>query len=173
MQSFQRSTDERPNSRLKVLSILHLDPLQIWDEVIRPQVHTVAASISQGEHYINWFSFAYFLTFAWLAYSVILAESESVAQFVNYRLAMVSLLTQKVQFQALALRAADFDLLSSSDRVWGKSGFRSIPSSLSATSRNNLRCAPNCWASSSEREHTIGKFATRGECAIELCYNIG
>jgi hypothetical protein len=35
--------------------------------------------------------------------------------------------TQKVQFQALALRAGDFDLLSSSDRVWGKSGFRSIP----------------------------------------------
>jgi len=66
---------------------------------------------------------------------------------------MISLLTQKVQFQALALRAADFDLLSSSDRVWGKSGFRSIPSSLSATSRNNFRCDPNCWASSLERAH--------------------
>jgi hypothetical protein len=61
--------------------------------------------------------------------------------------------TQKVQFQALVLRAGDFDLLSSSDRVWGKSGFRSIPGSLSATSRSNFRCDPNCWASSPERAH--------------------
>jgi len=167
MQSFQCSTDERSNSRPKVLSILHLDPLQIWDEVIRPQVHTVAASILQGKHYINWFSFAYFLTFAWLAYSVILAENESLAQFVNYRLAMVNLLTQKVQFQALALRAGDFDLLSSSDRVWGKSGFRSIPSSLSATSRINWRCRLNCWASFLGGEDAIGGFATMEK----ICYN--
>ena len=153
MESFQRSTDERPDSRPEVLSILHLNPRRIWDEVTRPQVHTVAASILQAEHYIDWFSFAYFLTFAGPAYSVILAESESLAQFVDYRLAMVSLLTQKVQFQALALRAADFDLLSSSDRVWGKRGFPSIPSSLSATSRNNFRCDPNCRASSLERAH--------------------
>jgi len=161
MQSFQRSTDERPNSEPKVLSILHLDPLQIWNEVIRSQVHTVAASILQGKHYINWFSFA------WLAYSVILAENESVAQFVNYRLAMVSLLTQKVQFQALVLRAGDFDLLSSSDRVWGTSGFRSIPSSLSATSRINWRCRLNCWASFLGGEDAIGGFATMEK----ICYN--
>jgi hypothetical protein len=58
----------------------------------------MGASILQGKHYVSQFFFAYVLTFAWQTCSVIPVENAALAQSVNYRLAMVDLLTQRVQF---------------------------------------------------------------------------
>jgi hypothetical protein len=81
--------------------------------------------------------------------------------------------TQKVQFQALALRAGDFDLLSSSDCVWGKSGFSSMPSSFSATSRINWRCRLNCWASFPGETTLSADLRLWRKYAITFCDNSG
>jgi hypothetical protein len=76
--------------------------------------------------------------------------------------------TQEVQLWALAFRAGDSGLLSSNNCVYGKGGFRSTPSSLSATSRNNCRCDLDCRESSPGREDAIGEFATMEK----ICYNL-